>query len=99
MSLPLLSLLLLFQQAYMHWTNRIEEERRLGNQIGVDVCTEIAGASMYSIQFSLILDSCRMFAAGTWSGIPMHPLHFWGRLIFNFTSRYSTIKISGTNEC
>ncbi len=25
----------------MHWTNRIEEERRLGNQIGVDNCTEI----------------------------------------------------------
>ena len=27
--------------AYMAWTNRIEEERRRGNQIGVDVCTAI----------------------------------------------------------
>jgi hypothetical protein len=46
----------------MHWTNRMEEESRLGNQIGVDVCTEIRRSILvrYPIisDFGLLQDVC-----------------------------------------
>ena len=43
-----------FQVGYNHWTTRVQEEARLGNQIGVDLCTEIRRWTL--VQYPLVSD-------------------------------------------
>jgi hypothetical protein len=89
MSLPpsddLLSFLLFCQQAYLSWTNRIEEERRRGSQIGVDVCTAIRNTIhvRYPIlsDFGLLEDVC----SAHMERYPQAPPPFLGPAYFQFT--------------
>ena len=50
----LLSLFCFLQVGYNHWTTRMQEEARLGNQIGVDLCTEIRRWTL--VQYPLVSD-------------------------------------------